>query len=59
MCGAPDVTLVPLRLEGDLNIYKVGNVQGVQLKSEPYFNISNLFTKFYNMLYYTTNPNLQ
>jgi len=26
-------------------------VQGVQLKSGPYFNISNLFTKIYNMLY--------
>jgi len=25
----------------------------------PYFNISNLFTKIYNMLYYTTNLNLQ
>ena len=30
------------------------NVQNVQLKSGPYFNISNLFTKIYNMLYYTT-----
>jgi hypothetical protein len=29
--------------------------QGVQLKSGPYFNMSNLFTKIYNMLYYTTN----
>ena len=26
-------------------------LQGVQLKSGPYFNISNLFTKNYNMLY--------
>ena len=34
-------------------------VQGVQLKSGPYFNISNLFTKIYNMLYYTTNLYLQ
>ena len=30
-------------------------VQGVQLKSGPHFNMSNLFTKIYNMLYYTTN----
>ena len=30
-------------------------MQGVQLKSGPYFNMSNLFTKIYNMLYYTTN----
>jgi len=34
-------------------------LQGVQLKSGPYFNMSNLFTKIYNMLYYTTNLYLQ
>jgi len=34
-------------------------IQGVQLKSGPYFNMSNLFTKIYNMLYYTTNLYLQ
>jgi hypothetical protein len=34
-------------------------VPGVQFKSGPYFNISNLFTKIYNMLYYTTNLYLQ
>jgi len=34
-------------------------VQGVQLKSGSYFNISNLFTKIYNMLNYTTKLNLQ
>jgi hypothetical protein len=34
-------------------------VQGVQLKRGPYFNMSNLFTKIYNMLYYTTNLYLQ
>ena len=34
-------------------------IQDVQLKSEPYFNMSNLFTKIYNMLYYTTKPYLQ
>jgi len=34
-------------------------VQGVQLKSGPYFNMRNLFTKIYNMLYYTTNLYLQ
>ena len=33
--------------------------QGVQLKSEPYFNMCNLFTTIYNMLYYTTNLYLQ
>jgi len=32
---------------------------GVQLKSGHYFNMSNLFTKIYNMLYYTTNLYLQ
>jgi len=30
-------------------------IQGVKLKSGSYFNLSNLFTKIYNMLYYTTN----
>jgi len=34
-------------------------IQGVQLKSGQYFNKSNLFTKIYNMLYYTTNLYLQ
>jgi len=34
-------------------------VQSVQLKSGPYFNISNLFTKIYNMLCYTPNLYLQ
>jgi len=29
-------------------------IQGVQLKRGPYFNMNNLFTKIYNMLYYTT-----
>jgi len=39
------------------NIYK--QVQNVQLKSGPYFNLSDLFTKINNMLYYTTNLYLQ
>ena len=34
-------------------------IQSVQLKSGPYFNMSNLFTKIYNILYYTTNLYLQ
>jgi len=34
-------------------------IQVVQLKSGPYFNMSNLFTNIYNMLYYTTNLYLQ
>jgi hypothetical protein len=34
-------------------------LQGVQLKSGLYFNMSNLFTKIYNMLYYTPNLYLQ
>jgi len=34
-------------------------IQSVQLKSGPYSNMSNLFTKIYNMLYYTTNLYLQ
>jgi len=38
----------------------ITEVQGVQLKSGPYFNMSNLFTKIYNMLYDdTTNLYLQ
>jgi len=46
------------------SVYDVGgpfpqHLQGVQLKSGPYFNMSNLFTKIYNMLYYTTNLYLQ
>jgi hypothetical protein len=35
------------------------NIQNVHLESGPYFNMSNLFTKIYNMLYYTTNLYLQ
>jgi len=35
------------------------HIQSVQLKSGPYFNVSNLFTKIYNMLYYTTKLYLQ
>ena len=34
-------------------------IQGVQLKSGMYFNVSNLFAKIYNLLYYTTNLYLQ
>ena len=34
-------------------------IQSFKLKSGAYFNISNLFTKIYNMLYYTTNLYLQ
>jgi len=34
-------------------------IQSVQHKSGPYFNMSHLFTKIYNMLYYTTNLYLQ
>jgi hypothetical protein len=30
-------------------------IHSFQLKSGPCFNMSNLFTKIYNMLYYTTN----
>jgi hypothetical protein len=30
------------------------HIEGVQLKSGPYFSMSNLFTKIYKMLYYTT-----
>ena len=41
------------RFETDIYIYIY--TQSVQLKSGPYFNMSNLFTKIYNMLYYTTN----
>jgi hypothetical protein len=34
-------------------------IQSVQHKSGSYFNMSNLFTNIYNMLYYTTNLYLQ
>jgi hypothetical protein len=34
-------------------------LQGVQLKRGPCFNMSNVFTKLYNILYYTTNLYLQ
>jgi len=34
-------------------------IQGVQLKSGSYFNMSNLFTKIYNIIYYTSNLHLQ
>ena len=37
----------------------IRKIESVQLKSGPYFNMSNLFTKIYNMLYYTTNLYLQ
>jgi len=40
-----------------VNIYIY--IQGVQLKSEPHFNMSKLFTKIYTMLYHTTNLYLQ
>jgi hypothetical protein len=40
-------------------IFWLAVVQDVQLKSGPFFNMSNLFTKIYNMLYYTTNLYLQ
>ena len=45
----------------DTLVIKVREVilQNVQLKSGPSFNMSNLFTKIYNMLYYTTNLYLQ
>jgi len=48
-----------LKTETSLLDTSVILVQGVQLKSGTYFNISNLFTKIYNMLYYTTDLNLQ
>jgi hypothetical protein len=50
ICRGDSVTL-----RRDSNI----EIQGVQLKRGPYFNMSNLFTKIYNMLYYTTNLYLQ
>ena len=34
-------------------------IQGIQLKSGPYFNMSNLFTKIYKILYYTNKLYLQ
>jgi hypothetical protein len=44
----------------DILLYKsLLIVQSVQLKSGSYCNMSNLFTKIYNILYYTTNLYLQ
>jgi len=37
----------------NIRFYKI---EGVQLKSGPHFNMSNLFNKIYNILYYTTKP---
>jgi len=42
-----------------IEIAALSVIQGVQLKSGSYFNMSNLFTKIYNMLHYTTNLYLQ
>jgi hypothetical protein len=51
---------------GDVSLKHVGDfmvmenyIQSVQLKSGPYFDMSNLFIKIYNTLYYTTNLYLQ
>jgi len=38
---------------------KYMQLQDVQLKSGPYFNMTSLFTNIYNMLCYTTNLYLQ
>jgi len=46
-------------VEDILNEFWNWNIQSVQLKSGLYFNMSNSFTKIYNMLYYTTNLYLQ
>jgi len=43
----------------DLLANSAVHIQGVRLKSGPYFDMSNLFTKIYSMLYYTTNLYLQ
>ena len=44
---------------GDFDVYSRLDIQGVQLKNRSYFNMSNLFTKIYKMLYYTTKLYLQ
>jgi hypothetical protein len=53
----------PRNLRNDIKIHvdstKPLDIQNVQLKSGPYFNMSNLFTKIYDMLYYTINLYLQ
>jgi hypothetical protein len=44
----------------DLHVFRsLPYIQRVQIKSGQYFKMSNLFTKIYNMLYYTTNLYLQ
>jgi hypothetical protein len=54
-----DYSTVFLSLSAFERHFRGHHVQGVQLKSGLYYNISNLFTKIYNMLYYTTNLYLQ
>ena len=44
---------------GGRRFWTWGYIQDVQLKSGLYFNMSHLFTKIYNMAYYTTNLYLQ
>jgi hypothetical protein len=47
------------KMQGFISFIILSMIQSVQLKRRPYFNMSNLFTKIYNMLYYTTNLYLQ
>jgi len=46
------------KMHDQRNIKKEVIIQGVH-KSRPYFNMSNLFIKIYNVLCYTTNLYLQ
>ena len=58
-CGPAVLCLGEVLTNSQLENLQCYQIQSVQLKSGPYFNMSNLFTKTYNMLYYTTNLYLQ
>jgi len=54
------MVIILLLLARDVGfLHSMEHVQSVQLKNGPCFNVSNLFTKIYNMLYYTTKLYLQ
>jgi hypothetical protein len=53
------IRLLSVRVKSTIFYIILHLIQDVQLKSGPYFNMSNLITKIYNMLYYTTDLYLQ
>jgi hypothetical protein len=59
MARKPKLSLGKVSLAVDIHFCPNLLIQNVQLKSGLYFNMSSLFTKIYNILYYTTNLYLQ